>query len=93
MWHDDCISGNGILFYANGGILEGTFKGGKLSGLGRSIYGNGDSYIGMWQDGKLHGQGLFYVRQLDGWQLGNFADGTLVHRESSGQGKPVSISS
>ncbi len=91
-WERGHIEGIGTLFYANGGILRGHFSQGKLAGLGRGLYANGDTYVGTWRDGMFHGRGLFYVREKNQWQLGEFAAGSLTRLLDRGEGKPSFLS-
>ncbi len=44
--------------YDDGGVYEGTFKGGKQHGTGTYQLPNGYEYTGDWVDGEILGQGL-----------------------------------
>eukprot|EP00826_Nyctotherus_ovalis_P024284 TRINITY_DN18804_c0_g1_i1.p1 TRINITY_DN18804_c0_g1~~TRINITY_DN18804_c0_g1_i1.p1 ORF type:complete len:285 (-),score=67.10 TRINITY_DN18804_c0_g1_i1:435-1289(-) len=92
-WKHGLIDGYGTLFYAKGGFLKGNFYDGKLNGLGHGMYNNGDIYIGLWSNGAFHGKGLYYTSASNKWQLGNFANGTMTQKLSSGKGRPSSLGS
>ncbi|CAG9312610.1 unnamed protein product [Blepharisma stoltei] len=49
--------GRGMMYCADGGICEGSWKTGKLHGKGRRINSVGDMYLGDWVEGKMNGSG------------------------------------
>ena len=44
---------------ADGAVLEGEFKDGKLHGHGKDVVATGDVYEGQWKEGKRHGKGRY----------------------------------
>jgi len=90
-WQNNKMTGAGTLYYANGGILKGKFVDGKINGLGRGLYENGDMYVGMWKDAMFHGTGLFYMKDKNQWQMGDFELGSMTQVKALGKGKPSSL--
>jgi hypothetical protein len=44
--------------YDDGGVYEGTFRGGVQHGIGTYKLPNGYEYSGEWIDGEIKGQGV-----------------------------------
>ena len=44
---------------ADGAVLEGEFKDGKLHGHRKDVVATGDVYEGQWKEGKRHGKGRY----------------------------------
>lgn len=91
-WRTGKITGAGTLYYANGGVLKGAFVDGKVCGLARGLYENGDMYIGLWKNAMFHGPGLFYMKNKNQWQMGDFECGAMTNVKAVGRGRPSSLS-
>jgi hypothetical protein len=56
----DCHNGEGIYFYEDGSMYEGTFFNGLTNGFGEWCLPNGDKYVGGFKNNFQHGSGIVY---------------------------------
>jgi len=73
IWNDGCISGNGVMTWANSARYEGQFVDGKRHGTGKFDSPDGGSYEGEWAMGKQNGKGVAIrsgVRSEGDWRDG-----------------------
>ena len=53
----NCVNGQGLLVYPDGGSYEGQFKDGRFEGRGIKIFDDGGSYEGEFKGGRYEGKG------------------------------------
>ena len=56
------MHGQGILYFKNGNIYNGSFVNGIKSGYGSLIYKNGEKYLGNFLNDKMHGAGILITK-------------------------------
>ena len=58
-WEKDKKNGQGICFFPDKSIYDGTFVDDLFDGYGKFSWSNNDIYIGEWKDGRMDGEGEF----------------------------------
>jgi hypothetical protein len=51
------LNGVGVLYFSDGGSVEGEFSNGELNGFGARRWADGSSYTGEFLHGEFHGKG------------------------------------
>ena len=79
------IAGEGVLYFSDGGSLEGNFVQGELTGPGVRRWEDGSTYMGEFRRGEPHGQGRIVLLRGEeyegGWQFGQRSGyGKLIDR-------------
>ena len=85
----DCINGEGIKRWKDGGIEKGNWKDGELIGWGYQYFGktsefSGDSYEGNFLNSRYHGYGKYIDISEDAVYVGDWNNG-----KEDGKGKIV----
>ena len=62
------------MYWADGQIYTGEFKGGKRNGLGTMYYNDGSKWIGDWIKDKKNGQGTEYAPSGEILRVGKWKD-------------------
>jgi hypothetical protein len=64
-FENGALCGKGVLFYKNGRIYQGDFKGNTQQGRAEESYANGDRYVGEFDNGQKRGQGEYRYQNGD----------------------------
>ena len=82
------MEGEGILYFALGGYVYGTFLDDKVHGHAILCFSNGDYIAGFWERGVLSGKAVQYSKQPDDWYLYEYKEGCPEAVLSRGRGTP-----
>jgi len=82
------MHGEGIFFFAYGGVLKGQFYKSKINGAAILKFPNGDVYEGFWRHGKLDGKCFKYFLTDKTWALCVYENGVYRKCLNRGKGTP-----
>ncbi len=82
------MHGEGIFFFAYGGVLKGQFYRSKINGAAILKFPNGDVYEGFWRHGKLDGKCFKYFQKDKTWALCIYENGIYKKYLNRGKGTP-----
>ena len=87
-WELNKMHGEGIFFFAYGGVIKGQFYKSKINGAAILKFPNGDVYEGFWRHGKLDGKCFKYFLQDRTWALCIYENGIYRSCLNRGKGTP-----
>ena len=87
-WEQNKMHGEGIFFFAYGGVIKGQFYKSKINGAAILKFPNGDVYEGFWRHGKLDGKCFKYFLLDKTWALCIYENGNYRSCLNRGKGTP-----
>ena len=87
-WQNGMLEGHGVLYFALGGYLCGSFSKNKVHGQAALHFPNKDFLVGRWENGLLNGKIVRYFAHNDAWVLCEYREGVLNGKIKAGKGQP-----
>ena len=86
------MSGEGLLYFAFGGYIYGTFKANKTHSYAMLHFPNQDYLLGNWIYGKLEGKVIRYIFNKNKWIVSEYLKGEFSSKISENKGKMPELS-